>query len=435
MLIKRIKNSLLGISGQAVVREAGLYGLTNLFNQLFLFLSAIVVTRYLGPTNLGILAFVQNYLLIFLTILAGSDYYYSWNLSRTENADNATRDYFAYRFKLSILLSLAGIFIAYFLFPQDIFVYILVVFIPIFLNTFNIFVLYALYEKRAKLYSSIYFAVSLVGFLLKVLLVYLSASLIYFILLLGLDIFLTGLAFFYYYGQNKIFIKNLFDFEFFDLRKDIKYFNLVKYSVLATLCWQLLLRVDQFMLAFISQLKFLTPLQNYSGAYNLGIYSAATKIAEMPNAIASIIYITLIGRLGTLIKDNNSDTKLRRVFILYVLTGLFLSVSISLLSPLIVNIVYGKDFAESIPVLQVYSWSIVGVYVIYYYFALLGAKNKNKKQSLFFIIGIIINIILIILLTPIYGLIGTAYATVISYTLVALFIYLSEFKNKNHLKE
>jgi O-antigen/teichoic acid export membrane protein len=112
---------------------------------------------------------------------------------------------------------------------------------------------------------------------------------------------------------------------------------------------------------------------------------------------------------------------------LYTLLGIIISLIVSALSAQMISIVYGQKFFESIEVLRVYALSIVFVYIINFYTALSGAKDNHKSQVTALVFGLILNIITVILFTFIWGLTGTAWATVLSYGFVAIILH---YKNK-----
>jgi O-antigen/teichoic acid export membrane protein len=194
----------------------------------------------------------------------------------------------------------------------------------------------------------------------------------------------------------------------------IKFMYSIRMSLIVIVLWQLIVRVDQFLLAAITD------------AYTLGIYAVAVKIAEIPNFFAGIMYTALIARVSLFAKeeDTHSKVRIRKVLITYFSIGLFFAAIIIITAPLLVHILYGAKFLEAIPVLRAYAISIPGMFLCLHYFAIYGAKDKHFHQSVIFGTGIIINSILIYVLTPIMGVVGAALATSCAYSFVALSFYL-----------
>ena len=76
---------------------------------------------------------------------------------------------------------------------------------------------------------------------------------------------------------------------------------------------------------------------------------------------------------------------------------------------------YGPAYAGSAGVLKVLIWggSLVPVAAIWSYWMLL--ENRTKTMFYFNVFGAILNVILNLLLIPHFGIMGSAYATLISY--------------------
>jgi PST family polysaccharide transporter len=415
------------MSKLSALREAGFYGLSNIVNQAMAFIAMIFVSRYLGPTNLGLLAFVQNYSGIFLSLIAGADYYFSWEIGKRENKLDFIKEYITHRLYFTLLVLLFGLGFAFYTFPKDLLLYTLIVMSSFVFTVFSPLYLYSLYEKRAKLIFWVQTISMLFLFVCKILLVILKAPLIYFVIISSIDIALNSLLYLYYYLSTHTTWKNkLLKFKFFNPLKTLYFYFDIRYAILAPLLWVLLMRADQLMLGFLTSKIDLLKLGE-SGAYNLGIYNAAVKLAEIPNTLASIVYLVLISRMVKIV-EKADEVRLKKVFNFYILSGGIFALFIYIFAPIMVSLVYGSKFQDSINVLKIYGISIVFVYVITYYLALLGAKDQHRFQSFVFLLGVVINMALVILLTPVFGLVGTAWATVISYGLVACIFFI---KNRN----
>jgi PST family polysaccharide transporter len=186
-------------------------------------------------------------------------------------------------------------------------------------------------------------------------------------------------------------------------------------SILAIIFWQFLLRADQLILATISN------------AYTLGIYSAAVKISEVPNFLAGVLSSALVSRMAyiSVKHDNTSQEKLNKLMLYYLFVGSIITIGIIILAPLAVHILYGQKFNDSIPVLKVYALSIPGMFMNYFFLGIYGAKEKQLQQVAIFGLALVLNIVLIYVLTPVFGLKGTALATALAYTISAFGFYIN----------
>jgi O-antigen/teichoic acid export membrane protein len=285
---------------------------------------------------------------------------------------------------------------------------------PVFLNSFAIFHFYSLAKKKAKLVATLQIVSALIIVSLKIILVLLKAPLIYFIYVSAIDVTILSTAYFIFYLKNTDMIKEIWKMPTPKIGETFKFVYDIKMNILVIFLWQLLLRADQLILAKVAN------------AYTLGIYASAVKISEVPNVLAGILYLTMVSRMVPLIKSDSSHShlRLRRVFYLYLLIGCAMSIGIIIFAPLAVKIIYGVKFLEAIPILQVYALSIPGLYLTYFFFSLFGAIDKHKIQSIIFFLALVLNIILVLFLTPIYGLIGTAFATAVTYSLAGALFYM-----------
>jgi PST family polysaccharide transporter len=149
----------------------------------------------------------------------------------------------------------------------------------------------------------------------------------------------------------------------------------------------------------------------------VGIYAAAARISEVwyffPAAIVTAFFPQLI-------KKRLQDPDSYQLDLQKINDGLFLSaLSVALLVTLMAGwalpVIFGPAYADAAPVLVVHVW--VGVFV--FMRALLSkwfiVENFLKLSMLSQVLGAVVNIILNIYLISLYGPVGAAYATVISF--------------------
>ena len=165
----------------------------------------------------------------------------------------------------------------------------------------------------------------------------------------------------------------------------------------------------------------------------VGIYSAAVRISEVwyfvPMMIVASVFPSILEA-----KKNDKAQYSRRLQHLYALM-VWLSVAIALpmtfLSSTVVVALFGPAYAESGPVLAVHIWSSVFVFLGVasgQWFIAEGRQMLSFQRSL---LGAIINILLNIFLIPKFGVIGAAYATILSYAVAALFFDLIQAETRH----
>jgi O-antigen/teichoic acid export membrane protein len=166
-------------------------------------------------------------------------------------------------------------------------------------------------------------------------------------------------------------------------------------------------------------------IERYLNAEQLGYYATADNIAGLlsivPVAFMTSIYPTLSvhadqGRVFSYI----SDLSTRWVTIFCV--GLAGVISIS--SQLLINSIYGIEFLPSGSVLGILVWAQIAVSLGVVLAQIFISKNLQTYLLISTLLGSVINIIGNLVLIPIYGISGSAWATVISYSVAGIFGFL-----------
>lgn len=170
----------------------------------------------------------------------------------------------------------------------------------------------------------------------------------------------------------------------------------------------LYLKIDQLIIAYLEDNN------------SVGIYSAASRITEMfyalPVIFSNAFFPKILGVKKDIIKRNLVMEKMHA----FTLGGSFVvAVLISVFSSHIVLLLYGESYRESIEILQVYAWSLL-------FMALLVSSSKfllviGRNDIIFKrgVLGLVSNVIFNFIFIPIYGTVGAAYATLISYFIAA----------------
>ena len=156
----------------------------------------------------------------------------------------------------------------------------------------------------------------------------------------------------------------------------------------------------------------------------LGYYAAAVKIAEICDFLPMIISSSIFPKLANL-REKNYAEYLNK-FQIYCDTMMFLwlgvAIPISLLSPWIVQVLYGEKYAQSAAVLAIYVWSQFGSnfgVARNTYFTIEGQLRYSLYLT---VIGSILNVGLNWLLIPKYGAFGATAATLITYFYVIILV-------------
>jgi len=166
-------------------------------------------------------------------------------------------------------------------------------------------------------------------------------------------------------------------------------------------------RVDQVMLG------------QMLGDAKVGVYAAAVRVAELwlfiPPAISSSFFPSLVSA-----REANPDEyrrRLQQLFNLMVVLGVGASVVLSFSANWIVGLLFGSEYSDAGPVLQIYSWA--GIFVGFAwmgerYLVIEGLQRLVMYRHL---IGAIINVTANWLLIPTFGLVGAAWASIATYAI------------------
>ncbi|MCD6472394.1 flippase [Candidatus Aerophobetes bacterium] len=167
---------------------------------------------------------------------------------------------------------------------------------------------------------------------------------------------------------------------------------------------------------------------------DVGWYNAAYKIYEGLTVFPSIICGVLYPRLSQLFISNkkaHSVLSLRASKYLFIISFPILICGI-ILSNNIINILFGKEFQNSVIALQILLLGIVFVFQIWLFQTLFNSIDKQKSVMYIGLTGLIINIILNLLLIPRYSFKGAATTTVLSelvvFTIYYFYLYKSYYK-------
>lgn len=396
------------------IRQASWYAGGQITAQIFSFLSVLVTSRYLGPTNVGLASFVQNYLAVFATITAGIDFYFTWKIAKSVEPLRDLKEYIGHKFYVMVTFSIIGIGSAWYVLPPDVAQMATITLLPMFLMSVGTFSQYAVTVHGANVIAGAQIIATFSSFFVKIILVLLKAPLIAFITVSAFDISLAGVLIGLFYFRHKDIRLQLRKYSFPHFLETIKLMYVIRMSIIAIAIWQLVTKIDQLLVAL------------FVNAYSLGIYSAAVKIALVPNFLAAALYSALTMRVVAFAgkEDMYSRRRMRQTLLVYLGIGLAISFGIVLMASPLVHLLYGSQFLEAVPVLRVYAFSIPGMFVLFHYMAVYGAQEKHAHQIVFFSGALLFNTALIFILTPLFGLEGAALATALTYNLLAAAFYL-----------
>jgi PST family polysaccharide transporter len=172
------------------------------------------------------------------------------------------------------------------------------------------------------------------------------------------------------------------------------------------------------MLAILIYLKIgQVMVGNMLGDRAIGNYSAAVRLAEVwffiPTAVGSSVLPSIIRA-----KAQNKSRYRNRLQLSYNVMSLIsiaIAAFLSLFSSTIIRVLYGIQFVEASPVLSIYAWATVPVFLGVASGIYLLAENLTRINLYRTIAGSVVNIVLNMVLIPVFGIVGAALSALCAY--------------------
>jgi O-antigen/teichoic acid export membrane protein len=375
---------------------------------LGLFVTAIIA-RYFGPEQFGMFNYAFAFVTLFTAISTlGFETLIIKSLIDEEYEEGAIlfTSFILRVISGCVLLTLTIVIINY-IEPHENLLK-LIVFILSFTMLFKAFEIIQYWLHRHQLgrtYSLIKISVYVFTSILKVLIVVLGGTIYHLALTYLIDAIIIGIILSVVY-LNTTENKSNLTFKFSFARQLL---SRSWYILLSGLMATLYMRIDQVMLGNM-----------LDTTEEVGIYSAAVKIAEMWYFIPLAI-ITSFKPIIMEYKNTNRSgyyNILVKLYAIMIWIGIFIGCFILIFSKQIITLIYGPEFIRAADILSISVWAGT--------FAMLGTvrslwlinENLQKYNLVFMSAGMIVNIALNFLLIPGIGSIGAAIATLVSQFLV-----------------
>lgn len=363
----------------------------------------ILIARYLGPSAYGLMNYIISYVTIF-SILAscGLD-----DIDIRELSKNPK--HFQYilgtSFRIRLLFSLLSFFfivITLWIFKSDLYTTVMILAYSIILPTtcFNVIRNYftSILQNEYIVKSEIFR--TFIGVILKIILLWFKVPLWFFILSMAFDYFLITSGYIYSYRHK---VGKLSEWKF---DKKLSIFLLKEslpllFSGAAVIIYQ---RVDQIM------------IKNMLDNESVGYYATAEKFLNII-LFLPIVLVQTITPLLVRMKENNIALyiKKKQQFVgLVVWSSICISYIVSLLSYWIVYYTYGDSYLLAVPILQITAWKTVGTALSASSGQIIIIDRIHKWVVIRNLIGCIVCISSNLLLIPLYGVVGSAWASVLT---------------------
>lgn len=365
----------------------------------------ISVTNYLGPASFGLYSYALSFAGIFTVISTlGIDSILTRELIREpEKKDLFLGTGFRLKF-VGALLSLIILLIAIIFTEQDRFTNILIFIIaaaPIF-QSFNVVDFFFQSKVLSKYPVIVQSSSFIIASIIKLLLIALHAPLIYFAIFTTAEyIFLAaGFVIIYKSRGQKI---SSWKFE-----KTIAY-KILKDSwplILSGVVITIYMKIDQVM------------IKQMLGDSEVGYYAAAVRLCEawyfLPTIITTSLFPAIVNAKS--LSEELYQSRLQKLYDFLAWAAIAIALPTTFLSGFVIDLLYKPEFTPAASVLTIYIWAGVVTFLGVASSQYLITENFTKIAFIRTLIGMIVNVILNFILIPVYGITGSAVATLISYS-------------------
>lgn len=166
-------------------------------------------------------------------------------------------------------------------------------------------------------------------------------------------------------------------------------------------------------------------LQHMMNETAVGLYAAAVKISEAWITIPWILSGSLFPALVNAQKEDPVlfRNRISQMYILLISVALSVIIPVCIFSELIIHFIFGNDYNGSFTTLQIHIFSSLFIFFGSISNRWLILENLQKYWMINSAIGAVSNILFNLWLIPLYGIIGAAWSTLISYGLAYYLAY------------
>lgn len=377
------------------------------------FLTVPILTKLFAPSDYGDYALAVSvvgfFAMITQTLLGTPITRFFYNNKKKGNLDTFYDTVISLSVTSTVIVTLFFIAILFFFKTSPVLYGLLLIGIPLFIVTslFGILKQVLVAKEKSNLYSFFTGSQAILGFFIGVGLIFILNFDISGIIWGNIISFLLLLPFIYYYSFKGVFIGRKFS-------KKI-YVDVIKYGaplVIGNLASWILSLSDRFILEF------------YRGSAEVGIYNASYNVSEQTiTMIWSLFMIAaypLIVRMWEMHGEKPTQKYISKLTRYYLLISFPAALGLSILAKPIISILTSPAYIggyQIIP-LVVFGALLLGLQ----WWAQLGLllNNKTNMIGVTVLIAGIINIVLNIFLVPLYGYMGAAISTFISYLILLI---------------
>ena len=386
------------------------------FMQLALtFVTTMLVTRYLGPTESGKLTYVYSYvqLLLPLCTLGMNDIVVKELVDHRERNDEILGTMIGLRLIVSLLSMLCSVALVSHFNDGEVYRYIAI--LQSFALLFQSFdgIMYFYQSKLLSRKTGTIHAVSyLLTSLFRIYAIFTKQNIYYFAFATSLDFIVVAMLLLSIYFKDGYHLRFSLDMAKTLLRKS-------SYYIFAGLLVVIYGKVTDTLL-----------LGKMVSETSVGYYSAGTMLCNAWPFVLTAIIDSLSPVIIDAYKRDKEEfnQKLKQLYALIFYVAGFVAIMIALLGDLAISIIYGRDFAPAAAPMKIYAWSTAFSYIGVARAIWMQCEGKTKYETLISLFGALCNIALNFILISRYEIIGAAIAAVLT-QLLTNFVFLFAVKD------
>jgi PST family polysaccharide transporter len=371
----------------------------KIFKVIFSFFIIALVARYLGVEQFGLFNYLMTIVLFFVAL---TSFGFNGTVVR-ELVDKKTTvkevlvTSFLTQFVGSLLFYLCiYIFLCFYNFQFN--DYILLLSFAIIFKSSDIARYYYEYKLQMKKAVIVDNVILLLSGLLKIYVISAEGDLLFFVAIALTEYMLAALL------LLSLIIRDV-KLSIFDFNSDLAIKLIIKGAplIISSMSIILLMRIDTIM------------IEHYIGLQAVGFYSSATKLSEFWFFIPYIIAQSFGTKIYELKKNNEHNQLVEKLLGFSFAFSLVVAGLVSVLSPYLIDIVYGAVYAPSSIVLSIHIWSGCFVFISVISGRWLLAENLQATAMGRTLLGVAVNISLNVYMIPAFGIEGAAISTLIGF--------------------
>ena len=160
-----------------------------------------------------------------------------------------------------------------------------------------------------------------------------------------------------------------------------------------------------------------------AGTEQAGIYAAASRLSELWYVFPATLAIRYYPDMLKAYQQGLTPyyLKLRRFALLFFSAALSIAVLMTVAAPWLIGLLFGEDFSAAVEVLRIHIWAGCFIFIRYLISQHLVITEQEPLSLLSHGIGALLNVGLNLWLIPTMGIVGAAWATLVSYAFASFF--------------